>query len=179
MNESDPVIVVEGNHDKAKVHEVYPHADVMITNGSEIPSATLKALEHANKVRGLILMLDPDAPGEKIRRRIVDAVGPTDHVFLKKAACIDRQKGKVGIEHASRATIKEALSNHVQSDQGTEPTLTKSDLYELNLLGTVNARKNREFITDHFAIGHANGKTLLKKLTMFGITKDALERVVG
>ncbi|MFW5894550.1 MAG: ribonuclease M5 [Bacillota bacterium] len=179
MNETDPVIVVEGNHDKAKIHEIYPHADVIITNGSEIPPSTLEALKHANKVRGLILMLDPDAPGERIRRKIVEAVGPTKHAFLKKAACIDHQKKKVGIEHASKATIEDALSNHVQSDHGVQPTLTHSDLYKLNLLGTKDAKKNRQRVTDHFAIGHANGKTLLKKLTMFGITKKALERVVG
>lgn len=179
MNEADPVIVVEGNHDKAKIHEIYPDADVIITNGSEISDSTLESLRHANKARGLILMLDPDTPGEKIRKTIVDAVGPTKHVFLKKDACIDHQKRKVGIEHASVKVIKDALSNYVHNDSGQAPSLTQSDLLELGLVGTKNARMNREKVTKHFSIGHANGKTLIKKLAMFGITKKAIERVVG
>lgn len=179
MNETDPVIVVEGNHDKAKIHEIFPDADVIITNGSEISDSTLESLQHANKARGLILMLDPDTPGERIRKTIVDAVGPTKHVFLKKDACIDYKKRKVGIEHASRNVIKEALSDHVHHDSGQTPSLTQSDLLELGLVGIKNAKKNRAKVTKHFSIGHANGKTLIKKLAMFGITKEAIERVVG
>lgn len=179
MNEVDPVIVVEGNHDKAKIHEIYPDADVIITNGSEISDSTLEALKHASKKRGLILMLDPDSPGERIRRVIVDAVGPTKHVFLKKDTCIDHKKRKVGIEHARPSVIEEALSDHVHHDSGRAPALTQGDLLELGLVGTKNARKNRDKVTKHFSIGHANGKTLIKKLAMFGITREAIERVVG
>ena len=178
MNDTDPVIVVEGNHDKAKIHEVYPEADVIITNGSEISDATLQALKHANEVRGLILMLDPDTPGEKIRRIIVDAVGPTQHVFIKKDTCVDHRKKKVGIEHAPKSVIKDALAHHVFTDSGASSDITHNDLHELGLIGTKNARKNRDKVTRHFSIGHANGKTLIKKLAMFGITKAALERAV-
>lgn len=179
MHDVDPVIVVEGNHDKAKIHEIYPHADVIITHGSEISNATLKVLKRANEVRGLILMLDPDTPGEKIRRIIVDAVGPTQHVFLKKETCVDHKKRKVGIEHAPSAVIKEALSKHVHEASGVVPALSQADLLELGLVGTKGARKNRAKVIRHFSIGHANGKTLIKKLAMFGITKQAVERVVG
>lgn len=179
MNEVEPLIVVEGNHDKAKIHEIYPDVDVIITNGSEISDSTLESLKHANKVRGLILMLDPDTPGEKIRRIIVDAVGPTKHVFLKKDACVDHKKRKVGIEHAPSSVIKEALSHHVHHGSGKTPALTQSDLLELGLSGVKYAKKNRDKVTKHFSIGHANGKTLIKKFAMFGITKEAIERVVG
>ncbi len=179
MNDFQPVIVVEGNHDKSKILQVFPDADIMTTNGSEISDSTLQALKHANKSRGLILMLDPDAPGERIRKRIVDTVGPAEHVFMKKGQCVDHKKRKVGIEHASASDIEKALSSHVVKDCGEKPELTISDLHALGLTGTEYARERRKKVTDHFSIGHANSKTLITKLAMFGITKKALERVVG
>ena len=58
--------------------------DVVITNGSEISEDTLNELKILNQKRGLILFLDPDYQGERIRRLINDYVGETKHAFLSK-----------------------------------------------------------------------------------------------
>ncbi len=178
MNEKSPIIVVEGNHDKARIKQVFPHADIMITNGREISNETLEALNHANKERGLLLFLDPDNPGEMIRKKINAYVGETKHAFLDKKLCIDRQKDKIGIEHAPLPAILKALENDVYepTEKGTD--VTHKDLMRYGLVGTKGSKQKRESLCTHFSIGLANGKTLLKKLSMFGISKKDIEKVI-
>ncbi|MGM0435593.1 MAG: ribonuclease M5 [Bacillota bacterium] len=178
MSEESPIIVVEGNHDKARIKQVFPNADVMITNGREISVETLEALKHANEQRGLLLFLDPDSPGEMIRKRINEYVGETRHAFLDKKLCIDHQKGKVGIEHAPLDAIRDALKNQSYEPTETSTDVTHNDLLKYGLVGKKDAKRKREALCNHFSIGLANGKTLLKKLDMFGISKKDIEKVI-
>ena len=172
------VIVVEGNHYKARIHERFSEADVVITNGSEVPRETLDMLKHLNRQRGLILLLDPDGPGEKIRRLITDYVGNTKHVFIERRHCIDEKKKKVGIEHAELDVIETALLRYVMSNKA-ETFVTKQDLYDRRLIGFKDAKKRREHLCRSLHIGMANGKTLLKKLNMFGIELEILDEVIS
>ena len=168
------VVVVEGYHDLAKLKGIYKDIDVIITNGSEISKETLNELKMLNKQRGLILFLDPDYQGERIRKMINDVVGTTKHAFLPKEKCINKQKSKVGIEHAKDEDIKDALNSLLENKQITLNLLTYKDMYELELIGVKNAKSNRKKVSDTIGIGLSNGKTILKKLNMFGITKEQI-----
>ena len=167
-------MVVEGYHDLAKLREIFPEMDIVITNGSEISKETLNELKALNKSRGLVLFLDPDYQGERIRKQINDYVGETKHAFLPKERCINKNKTKVGIEHASSIDIKSALSNILVMKEHANNSITFSDLYELNLLGCKNAKTKRKHLSDNMGIGLSNGKTILRKLNMFGFTKDEI-----
>ena len=70
-------------------------------------------IQHAQQTRGVIVLTDPDFPGDKIRNTI------REHVSGVKHAYVDREKakskrGKIGIEHANIKDIQEALM-HVSS----------------------------------------------------------------
>ena len=93
------------------MRSIYPKADIEITNGSTIDEDRLTKLKILNEKRGLILFLDPDFQGERIRKIINDYVGNTKHAFLKKHQCISKNKKKVGIEHATEKDIIEGLNN--------------------------------------------------------------------
>ncbi len=178
-NTINEVVVVEGYHDLAKLREVYPTLDIVITNGSETSEETLKELKILNQTRGLILFLDPDYQGERIRRKINDYVGETKHSFLKKEDCISKNNKKVGIEHASSYLIKEALDNTLTSSENTKIKITLQELYNLNLIGHKNAKQLRKKIVDYIGIGLCNGKTLHNKLNMFNITKEEILHILG
>ncbi len=171
------VIVVEGNHDKAKIQSVFPNVDVMITNGAEVSRETLESLAYLSKERGLILMLDPDYPGERIRRKINEYIGETKHIFLPKHQCIDETRRKVGIEHASKENIYNALMFHVKHER-KHTTILKQDLYDRNLIGNHNSKQLRRKLTEAFSIGYCNGKTLHKKLNMFAIELTEVDEVL-
>ncbi len=169
------VIIVEGQHDLNKIKEVLPEANVIITNGREISQETLKMIKEASVKNDIILFLDPDGPGEKIRSIITQLIPNAKHAFLQKNKCISSNKKKVGIEHASKEDIYESLCNLLT------PTDKKSDisfslLFELKLIGNENSAKLREYLSNIFNIGKPNAKTFLKRLEMFGITEDDLKK---
>ncbi len=178
MKSIKEVVVVEGYHDLAKLKSIYKDIDVVITNGSEISDDTLNELKILNEKRGLILFLDPDYQGERIRKRINAFVGDTKHAFLPKEKCINKNKTKVGIEHALSSDIKQALFNVLETKDSNENQITFSDLYELELLGCKNAKINRKQLTDSIGIGLSNGKTILRKLNMFGIVKEEIIKIL-
>jgi len=168
------VIVVEGYHDLAKIKEIYPEVEVYITNGSEISDATLTELKKINQIKGLILFLDPDYQGERIRRIINEFVGPTKHAFLNKSDCINKKRNKVGIEHASSDKIIHALDSFYSSNIEKINEIQLSELYRLNLIGKPNSKRLRLMLGEELGIGLNNGKTLLTKLNIFGITLEQI-----
>lgn len=171
--------MVEGYHDLAKLISIYPNLDVVITNGSEISKEKLNELKLLNEKRGLILLLDPDYQGERIRRIINNHVGDTKHAFIDKKKCINKSKTKVGIEHAKKADIIDTLNNVLEAKNNNKNPLIMKDLYELKLVGYENAKQNRNIISVNTGIGLSNAKTLLKKLNMFNIKKSELLDILG
>lgn len=166
------VIVVEGYHDLAKLKEINPTWDIVITNGSEVSQTTLDELKTLNKNRGLILFLDPDMQGERIRRLINDYVGDTLHAFLPKHQCISKNKKKVGIEHASVKHIRDAIINVKSGTYKARKDIELIDLYQWGLIGNPDSKIKRKRISEQFGIGLCNGKSLCRKLNMFNIDKD-------
>ena len=178
LNNIKEVVVVEGYHDLAKLKEIFPNIDAIITNGSEISDDSLNEMKKLNESRGLILFLDPDYQGERIRRIINDYVGETKHAFLKKKDCINKAKNKVGIEHAESKIIKEALEK-IYSSVKSSNTIDLNDLYELKLIGTDNSKQLRKKLCEELGIGLSNGKTLYNKLNMFQIDKTRIIEIIG
>lgn len=174
-NITNKVVVVEGAHDLAVLKRLIPSIEVVITNGSEISQATLDELKKLNETKGLLLFLDPDMQGERIRRIINDYVGDTSHAFLPKHKCISSNKRKVGIEHAKDNDILQALSTFKVARNQTSSDITMQDLFALKLHGHKQSKRLRKMVSEEYGIGLCNGKTLLTKLTMFNIQKQSLE----
>ena len=157
-------IVVEGKDDTERVKSAVD-CDTIETNGSAIDTYTLEVIQHAQQTRGVIVLTDPDFPGDKIRNTI------REHVSGVKHAYVDREKakskrGKIGIEHANIKDIQEALM-HVSSP-----------LIDLGLIIGKDARHRRNILGRKLHIGHSNGKQLLKKLNAFGYTEDDVRKAL-
>lgn len=172
------VIVVEGMHDLSHIKDVFPNADVVITNGSEVSKDTLIELKELNKKRGLILFMDPDMQGERIRRMINDVVGATKHAYVKKSDAISTNKKKVGVEHVAKDKIVHALIHVLSTVEGSKASISKKDLYDLDLIGSSYAKENRKQLGEALGIGLNNAKSLYRKLCMFGVTKEDIEDIM-
>lgn len=170
------VIVVEGTHDVSKIKSVYPDANCVITNGREIAKETIELIKKLSRNNNIIILTDPDSPGEKIRSIITDAVPTAKQAFLRKKDCISSNNKKVGIEHASKEAIIEALSNVYSNNQIT--TITNQDLYALGLNGSNDSSILRDKISDLLNIGRPNCKTFLKRLNLLGLTKNDIEELL-
>ncbi len=75
------IIVVEGKDDTRAIQSAV-NADTIETNGSAVSMETIVKIQLAMKVRGVIVLTDPDFPGEKIRKFITEHVPNCKHAFI-------------------------------------------------------------------------------------------------
>ncbi len=172
------VIVVEGKNDKARILAIFPNLHVITTNGSEISNETLDMIEELSKNHKIILFLDPDYPGERIRNIILNRVPDCENVFIKKSKAIDERKHKVGVEHASVEDIKDALEHRISFKKDIV-CLNTVDLYSLGLIGKSDSVLRRSYLSNRLHIGNPNGKTLLKRLNFLQMTYESVEEILN
>lgn len=168
------VIVVEGTNDTKRLKSFF-EVDTIETHGLGLSRETIELVKEANKKRGVILFLDPDTPGEKLRTRLNKEVPGCKNAFVLKEDA--RTKKKVGIEHADKQTLEEALNNLVtySEDKGS---LSLEEYNDLGLSGMPDSSMKREKITKAFHIGKCNAKTMYKRLNMLGVTLEEIKEVL-
>ncbi|MBM7580639.1 ribonuclease M5 [Jeotgalibacillus terrae] len=175
------IIVVEGRDDTTAVKRAVD-ADTIETNGSAVSEKTLEKIRHAQEKRGVIILTDPDYPGQRIRQIVQEAVPGCRHAFVEKHDAL-RKKGRgLGVEHASPEVIRQALKDaHLMTVEPVE-LITKEDLVTAGLIGGPKAKARREKLGAALKIGYVNGKQLYNRLMMFEITKEdfaqALTRIL-
>lgn len=173
------IIVVEGRDDTAKVLQAVD-ADTIETNGSAVSKEILGQIQHAKDKRGVIIFTDPDYPGERIRHIIDEAVPGCKHAFLRQQDARSKhgRHHSLGIEHASVETIRRALSDVYKLAEAKQNDITRQDLIDYGLIGGKQASSRRDQLGNFLQIGHTNGKQLLKRLTMFEITRQQFEQAM-
>lgn len=176
------VIVVEGKDDTTNLKRFY-EVDTYETRGSAIDEDDLERIERLHDLRGVIVFTDPDYNGERIRKIIMQAIPTVKHAFLQRDEATPKSKTKgrsLGVEHASFEDLEKALSSvRGYYDDDNQFDITKSDLMRLGLLMGGDSRKRREYLGEHLRIGYCNGKQLLKRLELFGISLAEVEDVMG
>lgn len=164
------VIVVEGKDDTVAIHQAV-EADTIETNGSAISDECLRRIEHAQELRGVIVLTDPDYPGRRIRALIEQRIPNVKHAFLPKNQTIAKNGKSLGVEHAKPEDIRRALENVYTVTESTfTSAITLDDLIVARLLSNPAARQRRERLGEILNIGPTNGKQLIKRLEMFQIT---------
>ncbi|OEH92622.1 ribonuclease M5 [Bacillus solimangrovi] len=171
------IIVVEGKDDTVKIKHAVD-ADTIETNGSAINKATLEQIRLAQETRGVIVLTDPDYPGERIRRIISENVPGCKHAFLQKGQAIAKKGRGLGVEHASVADIRAALEGLREEMSEPVEQIKWQDLVQAGLIGGTQAKSRRERLGVLLKIGYTNGKQLHKRLKMFQITKQQYEQAL-
>lgn len=168
------IIVVEGKNDANVLHS-YFECDTIITHGLSIDEGTLQLIEQAKQKRGVIIFTDPDFPGEYIRKTINQRIPGCKNAFIEK--CKARTSKKVGIEHAVREDLEEALHHMFTYDEQSE-SLSWDDYCSFGFQGNVNSSYLRERIAKHLYLGKPNAKTLFKRLNMLHMKKEDLQVLI-
>jgi len=170
------VFVVEGKNDASRLYQILGDVEVVTTNGSEISEETISLLKALDKSHDMILFLDPDYPGDRIRSILEKELVHVAHAHILKKDAISNNRRKVGIEHADKEVIIEALS-HIQYEQkDVTSDIDMHFLYEVGLIGQSYSKSLRNDLSKYMHLGHVNGKTLLNRLHMFGYQqKDIIE----
>ncbi|GAA5395372.1 ribonuclease M5 [Streptococcus uberis] len=175
------VVVVEGKDDTANLRRFYD-VDTYETRGSAITEDDLERIQRLQDLRGVIVFTDPDYNGERIRKLIMAAVPKAQHAFLKRDEAVPSSKSKgrsLGVEHASFDDLQKALKKVTRVyDDDNHFDITSADLMRLGLTLGKDSRQRREYLGEALRIGYCNGKQLLKRLELFGITLDQVEEVM-
>lgn len=167
----EQMIVVEGKNDTFRLRQ-YFDCDTIETDGGRLDVGTLELIREAAATRGVIVFTDPDGPGERLRRKIREAVPGVQEAFIPKEKA--RTSKKVGVEHAQEADLAASLA-HVVRFRDLEPTLLWSDFVDLGLVGDSHLRKR---VCARLHMGPCNGKTCFRRLNQLQISRDQLERLV-
>ncbi len=166
------VVVVEGKNDANKIKSIFMDAQCIITNGSAIDASTLELIKKSSLKDNVVLCLDPDGPGEKIRRLIMERVPNVSHVFANKAKAISRNKKKIGIEHMLKSDIIEMFSG-IRNTK-VQNHITYEQLYKL---GFMDSKIKRNKACEKLGFSYCNGKQFLKRINMFNISIEELKEV--
>lgn len=175
------VLVVEGKSDTANLRRFY-EVDTYETKGSAITDEDLERIAYLNELRGVIVFTDPDYNGERIRKIIMEAVPTAKHAFLNRGEAVPKSKTKgrsLGVEHASFEDLQKALAGVIGSyDDENHFDIAQADLVRLGLLMGADSRQRREYLGEQLRIGYTNGKQILKRLELFGVTLEEVEEVM-
>ena len=133
-------------------------------------------IKELSKVRKVIILTDPDYPGQRIRNEISSYLPVCKHAFVRKENSIKRDK--VGVAEASKEEVLFALENVVTFDESKKGSLNETDMMLLKLSG-LDSSANKEKVIKHFNIGHCNSKTLLKRLNLLNVSKETLEAILN
>ena len=174
MKQIREVIVVEGKNDTANLKR-YFDCDTIETHGTCLSAFTLNLIRSAQKKRGVIVLTDPDSPGNRIRNEISQKVPGCLHAFVDKANA--RTEHKVGVEHADEQTLREALAHLITLDPGIQ-RITSQDLYEMGLSGKEDSGKRREVLGRILHIGNGNARTFRNRLNSLQISKEELWEII-
>jgi ribonuclease M5 len=169
------LIVVEGTSD-VNFLSSFLDADFVITSGSGIDEETINYIEQASLKRGVILLLDPDYPGEQIRKKIYARVKDAKQAFINPK--LAKKGKKLGVAETTKEEVLRALSSLVIFNEKVE-SLTQSEFFKLGLIGQANSSNKRLIVENHFNLGHGSAKTILKRINGLGITYDEIKKVVG
>ena len=168
------VIVVEGVNDTKRLKSFFD-CETIETHGLGLKKETIELIKQINETRGVILFLDPDTPGEKIRNRLNSEIPNLKNAFVLKENA--KTKKKVGIEHADKQTLSEALNNLVTYSDEVD-SLNLQEFNELGLSGHLDSVEKRAKLSKHYHLGKCNAKTMLKRLNMLHLTYEQINEVL-
>jgi ribonuclease M5 len=174
----EAIIVVEGKSDVAFLSS-FIEAEFVETNGSDVPKPTIEYLKEQSTSKPIIVLTDPDFPGQKIRTELDDNISNLKHVFINKKDAI--KNGKVGVAETSRKIVLDALNFPLEKRANFDSELSVNDLYNLGLSGSNNSHYLRTKVAEHFHLGFVNAKRFLNRARSMNITyqeiKDAINEV--
>lgn len=167
----DGIVVVEGKSDTNKIKNIFD-VETIETNGSEISKETINLIKKASEKNKIYLFLDPDGPGEKIRKEIISHIDNTINIFITKNDMKKNSK-KIGVAEANTSAIINAFENLISFDKNNS-SISLQEYDSLNL----NSRKKRSFLCNQLKISECNNKTLFKRLNMMNYDYNKIYNIM-
>jgi len=167
------LFIVEGINDERKLQSMSLSLNTYAVGGFGINKEKLEFIKSASHNNTIVLLLDPDPAGEKLRSMINTYVGGCTHIFINQNDAKDPKRNNIGIECMDNSVLHSYLKD-LNFTSEVKKTLSYLDLLDLKLVSSPNSLFFREALAKKYHLGHPNGKQLLKRLNILGITKEEL-----
>lgn len=165
------IVVVEGKTDTSKLKSIFD-VNTIETNGLSLSKQKLKEIKKLSETKGIILFLDPDGPGEKIRKIIMNEVPEALNCFITKDDI--KSKKKIGIAEASNESIIKAFENIKKFSNKTN-SISWEEYIDLDF----NSKSKRIFLCNKLRISYCNHKQLFKRLNMLNLTYYEIIKILN
>lgn len=166
-------VVVEGKTDTQKLQKLF-YVKTIETNGSALTDRTINLIKAANAKNGVILFLDPDYQGKKIRNKIAQFLDSFKECYISKND-MQKSSSKIGIAEANDLAIINAFKKYISKTKSNEQSMQWTDYLKFNL----NTKQKRLVVSNYLGIDYFNHKQLFNQLNLMGITKKDLERIIN
>ena len=163
------VLIVEGKSDVIAVKRAV-EADCIATGGFHITRRTLENISAAYERRGIIILTDPDAAGENIRRFLSKKFPDAKHAYIPRDEATANDD--VGIEQAAPESIRKALSKVRTLEINPREEFTAAEMIAFKLSGGVESSRLRDKVGAALGIGYGNVKTFVRRLNNYGVTRS-------
>jgi len=175
----DALIVVEGKTD-INFLDSFIDAQFYKVDGLAITKNDIDFINLISKKKEVIILLDPDNPGKKIREKINFYCNNVTNLVLNKSVCIS--KNKVGVAESSKDAILKALNNRVKKinyiNKVNDNLLSINELYNIGLYGKDNSKKLREKILNHFQLDYLSNKMFLYLINVYNLSKEDIMEII-
>lgn len=165
------IVVVEGKTDTAKLKKIF-NVETIETKGLSLSKKIIYDIKTLSKNRGVILFLDPDGPGEKIRKKLIEYFPKSKNCFIEKKD-IPKNSKKFGLAEASDESIIKAFENVVTFNLKNE-SLSWVEYIDLDLS---NFEKRKE-LCKLLNISYCNNKQLFKRLNMLNYSHQEVLNLI-
>ncbi|KAA6330712.1 Ribonuclease M5 [termite gut metagenome] len=171
------IYVVEGIHDASRLQQVRPGISTFVIGGFGMNEETLATLGKLSEKNQLILLLDPDSAGTKLRQKIKEKVPETIDLFADQELCHQKHGKKIGIEHMTNSDLDELLHHEIEPQETAIITMVEID--DLGLMGQANSAWLRQEITKKLHLGHTNAKQFLVRLNYLGCQVCEIKEIIS
>ena len=177
----EQALIVEGRDDTCAVNRAVD-AMTIETHGFGMSDEMWQRIDRAYRTSGIIILTDPDKAGENIRKKILERYPDAGQAFLPRDKAL--KKSNIGVENAKPEDIAEAIEKALKNMRLRDGSrgsgdFTAEDMDRFGLSGGPGASERRARLGDALGIGYGNGKTFLKRLNAFGITREEFEEKAG
>lgn len=168
---TNSVFIVEGKSDKLMISKFFD-TEIVTTNGTYVSHETINYLKALEKHHDMIIITDPDGPGEEIAIKLLSALQKPQRIILNKKKSI--KKGKVGLAETDESSLLDMVKPLISKPETTVQKLTLDDLLEFYLVNP----DYKDKIYQMFAIGKCNTKTMINRLYYLNVTKEMVRKII-
>lgn len=160
------IVVVEGKDDVTTLNQVLDATIIHINGASGLNKNVINKLKELSRNNKLILFMDPDYTGKKIREKISNNLENVVNLYVSRNKAT--KKNNIGVENVKKEDLYNIFEDYISTNKNKVSNkkyiYTMDDLIKFDLTGKPNSKKLREKLGDNLKIGYYNSKRLLSIL---------------